>query len=98
LTPAQNIALDNACTELCLTWKTEPGFRSDVDASAYLPCADEKVLSDSSMIFFNQPHNENRSIVMHSQAEEARFQIQLHALPAAVMRIAITLVSMAAIQ
>lgn len=92
LTTGQNIALNSTCPELCLTWKTRPGFSSDIDASAFLLGANEKVLGDSSMIFFNQPHNENRSIVMHSHAGEARFQIQLHALPAAVMRIAVTLV------
>jgi len=92
LMTGQNIALDNACPELCLTWKTPPGFRSDVDASAFLLGADERVLDDASMIFFNQPHNENRSVVMHSQDGEARFQIQLPALSAAVTRIAFTLV------
>lgn len=92
LTTGQNVALNNTGPELFLTWKTRPGFSSDIDASAFLLGADEKVLSDSSMIFFNQPHNENRSVVMHSHAGEARFQIQLHALPAAVMRIAVTLV------
>ena len=92
LTTGQNVALNNTGPELFLTWKTRPGFSSDIDASAFLLGADEKVLSDSSMIFFNQPHNDNRSVVMHSHAGEARFQIQLHALPAAVMRIAVTLV------
>ncbi|WP_371328713.1 TerD family protein [Pantoea sp. Ae16] len=65
MTTGQNFALNNTCPELCLTWKTRSGFSSDIDASAFLLGADEKVLGDSSMIFFNQPHNENRSIVMH---------------------------------
>lgn len=92
LASGQNAPLNSNRTELRLTYTTRTGFSSDIDASAFLLGTDDKVLGDSSMIFFNQPRNENGSVEMTISPGNALFRMDLSSLPSAVSRIAIALV------
>ena len=92
LASGQNAPLNSNRTELRLTYTTRTGFSSDIDASAFLLGTDDKVLGDSSMIFFNQPRNENGSIEMTVSPGNALFRMDLSSLPSAVSKVAIALV------
>ena len=92
LASGQNAPLNSNRTELRLTYTTRTGFSSDIDASAFLLGTDDKVLGDSSMIFFNQPRNENGSVEMTISPGNALFRMDLSSLPSAVSKVAIALV------
>lgn len=92
LAPGQNTAIGNNNIEVRLAYTQKNSFYSDIDASAFLLDANEKVSGDLDMIFFNQPQNANQSVVMKSGAGAAVFSINLAAIPAAVNKIAVTVV------
>lgn len=92
LAPGQNTAIHVNDIEVKLTYIQRNDFCSDIDASAFLLDADEKVSGDLDMIFFNQPQNANQSVVMESRPGEAIFRINLAGVPVTVNKIAVTVV------
>nr|WP_257788829.1 VWA domain-containing protein [Pantoea alhagi] len=92
LAPGQNTAIHANNIEVKLTYIQRNDFHSDIDASAFLLGVNEKVSGDLDMIFFNQPQNANKSVVMEARPGEAVFRINLAGVPATVNKIAVTVV------
>lgn len=92
LAPGQNTVLHATTIAVRLAWTQKTAFYSDVDASAFLLGAEEKVSGDLDMIFFNQPQNANASVVMQNHSGGMVFTINLAAVPSGVNKIAVAVV------
>jgi len=92
LISGQNTVLATRQLEVQLTYAFHPHFTSDLDASAFLLNGDEKVLSDESMIFYNQPRNANGSVVLETEPGQVRLWLDLDRLAENVSKVALTLV------
>lgn len=92
LTAGQNIPLTDHTLRLTLSYQRMPAFCSELDPSAFMLDAHQRVRGDSDFIFFNQPATPNRSVVLETSPEQARFTVDLHQVDAGVSKIALTLV------
>jgi stress response protein SCP2 len=92
LQSGQNIALNQSLLSISVMYPKSTGFRSDIDASAFMLTAQNKVRGDSDFIFFNQPSTPNGSLTLTSSGESSLFSIDLNRVDPEIAKIAITVV------
>lgn len=92
LQSGQNIALNQNALRISVVYPKTATFRSDIDASAFMLSAQNKVRGDNDFIFFNQPSTPNASINLSSSGESSLFTLDLNRIDSDIAKIAITLV------
>ncbi len=74
-----------------LRWSPRRIGDSDVDPSAFLLGADDRVRSDADFIFYNQPASADGSVSLGTVGDEPSFVVQLDRVPSDVQAIAFAL-------
>jgi len=92
LQSGQNIALNQPLLRITLSYPGTAAFRSEIDASAFMLSAQNKVRGDADFIFFNQPSAPNGSLSLTSYAGSSQFSLDLRKVDADIVKIALTLV------
>lgn len=92
LQSGQNIALNQPLLRITLSYPGTAAFRSEIDASAFMLSAQNKVRGDADFIFFNQPSAPNGSLSLTSSAGSSQFSLDLRKVDANIVKIALTLV------
>jgi len=92
LQSGQNIALTQNLLRITVSYPKAATFGSDVDASAFMLTAQNKVRGDDDFIFFNQPAAPNGSLSLTTSGERSLFSLDLSKIDADITKIAITLV------
>lgn len=92
LQSGQNIALNQPLLRITLSYPGTAAFRSEIDASAFMLSAQNKVRGDADFIFFNQPSAPNGSLSLTSSAGSSQFSLDLRKVDADIVKIALTLV------
>lgn len=92
LQSGQNIALNQPLLRITLSYPGTAAFRSEIDASAFMLSAQNKVRGDADFIFFNQPSAPNGSLSLTSSAGSSQFSLDLRKVDAEIVKIALTLV------
>ena len=92
LQSGQNIALTQNLLRITVSYPKAATFGSDVDASAFMLTAQNKVRGDDDFIFFNQPAAPNGSLSLTTSGERSLFSLDLSKVDADITKIAITLV------
>ncbi|WP_421671235.1 VWA domain-containing protein [Rahnella sp. EDr1-12] len=92
LQSGQNIALNQPLLRITLSYPVTAAFRSEIDASAFMLSAQNKVRGDADFIFFNQPSAPNGSLSLTSSAGSSQFSLDLRKVDADIVKIALTLV------
>lgn len=92
LQSGQNIALNQPLLRITLSYPGTAAFRSEIDASAFMLSAQNKVRGDADFIFFNQPSAPNGSLSLTSSAGSSQFSLDLRKVDAGIVKIALTLV------
>ncbi|MDE8744505.1 VWA domain-containing protein [Pectobacterium polaris] len=92
LQSGQNIALNQSVLRISVVYPKTATFRSDIDASAFMLSAQNKVRGDNDFIFFNQPSAPNGSLNLSSSGESSLFTLDLNRIDSDIVKIAITLV------
>lgn len=92
LQSGQNIALNQPLLRITLSYPGTAAFRSEIDASAFMLSAHNKVRGDADFIFFNQPSAPNGSLSLTSSAGSSQFSLDLRKVDADIVKIALTLV------
>ncbi|MFS7384990.1 VWA domain-containing protein [Rahnella inusitata] len=92
LQSGQNIALTQNLLRITVSHPKAATFGSDVDASAFMLTAQNKVRGDDDFIFFNQPAAPNGSLSLTTSGERGLFSLDLSKIDADITKIAITLV------
>ncbi|QBH96368.1 tellurium resistance protein TerF [Limnobaculum zhutongyuii] len=92
LQSGQNIQLSTTSLCLTLSYPKRQGFQSEVDPSAFMLNADNKVRGDNDFIFFNQPSTPNQSLTLQTSNESSQFLVDLNKIDTDINKIAITLV------
>ncbi|MEG3132483.1 VWA domain-containing protein [Rouxiella sp. T17] len=92
LQSGRNIALNQSVLTINVKYPQSSGFKGEVDASAFLLNAQNKVRGDADFIFFNQPITPNRSVIFEPSASGSLFTIDLGKIDSELSKIAITLV------
>ena len=92
LQSGQNIALNQPLLRITLSYPGTAAFRSEIDASAFMLSAQNKVRGDADFIFFNQPSAPNGSLSLTSSAGNSQFSLDLRKVDADIVKIALTLV------
>lgn len=91
LQPGQNTAIETTTLSVRVSHKTANGFSgSDIDISAFLLTADDKVRNDGDFIFFNQTKSADGAVAL--QSDMKGFDVNLSKLDPTIEKIAITLV------
>lgn len=92
LQSGQNIALNQPLLRITLSYPGTAAFRSEIDASAFMLSAQNKVRGDADFIFFNQPSAPNGSLSLTSSAGNSQFSLDLRKVDIDIVKIALTLV------
>lgn len=92
LQSGQNIALNQPLLRITLSYPGTAAFRSEIDASAFMLSAQNKVRGDADFIFFNQPSAQNGSLSLTSSTGSSQFSLDLRKVDADIVKIALTLV------
>ena len=92
LQSGQNIALTQNLLRITVSYPKAATFGSDVDASAFMLTAQNKVRGDDDFIFFNQPAAPNGSLSLTTSGERSLFSLDLSKIDADITKIAITVV------
>lgn len=92
LQPGQNIPLQTSTVTLNLHYPAGPGFHSELDTCIFLLNEQGKVRGDADFIFFNNLASPEGGVTLSPGGQQAAVHLVLDRLPAAVHKIAITLV------
>ncbi|MGM3175814.1 vWA domain-containing protein [Dickeya lacustris] len=92
LQSGQNIELNQRVLRIAVVYPKTATCLSEIDISAFMLSANNKVRGDSDFIFFNQPSTPNDSINLSSSAEGSFFTLDLNLIDSDIAKIAITLV------
>ncbi|MFP1745102.1 vWA domain-containing protein [Lonsdalea quercina] len=91
LQSGQNIALNQSALRISVLHPKTATFRSDIDLSAFMLTAQNKVRGDNDFIFFNQPSTSNGSVNLSSSGECGIFTLDLNCIDSDISKIAIAL-------
>lgn len=92
LQSGQNIALNQNTLRISVVYPKTATFHSDVDASAFMLSAQNKVRGDNDFIFFNQPSAPNGSLHLTAAEESSLLTLDLNRIDDDIKKIAMTLV------
>lgn len=92
LQSGQNIALSQHSLRISLEYPKTAAFGSEIDATAFILSAQNKVSGDEDFIFFNQPATPNGSLILSSSGEKSQLVFDLDLMQGEIAKIAIALV------